>query len=343
MLYNLNVIKHGELILDKGQLVIYQSEDGSIKLDTRLEEESVWLTQQMMSELFDTTVPNINMHIKNIYQENELDEKATIKDFLIVRKEGKRTVSREIAHYNLDVIISVGYRIKSKIATKFRIWATNTLKEYLIKGYAINEQLLKEKQENLEVLKSAIAIVERGMQNQIQDLTQAKQLSALLSDFAGGLDLLDDYDHKTLDTKGKTEKEVQKVSTEEFLNVIHNMKSKFSSDVFALQKDESFDSSANQIYQTYGGKDCYPSLEEKAAMLLYFVVKNHSFTDGNKRIAASCFVYFLNKNNMLYNTNGNKVLSNDALFALTLLIAESKPEEMETVKQVIISVLNRTI
>jgi len=328
--------------MDKGQLIIYKSEDGKIKLEARFENESIWLTQQMMSELFGTTIQNINMHIKNIYEEKELDEKATIKDSLIVRKEGLRSVSRKITHYNLDMILSVGYRIKSKIATQFRIWATNMLKEYITKGYALNEQRLKEKQEQLEVLKSTIAIVERGMLNQIEDLTQAKQLNAFLSDFAMGLDLLDDYDHKTLDSKGKTEKTANRASTEELLNIVQDMKSKFSSDVFAVQKDESFDSSVNQIYQTFDGQDCYPSLEEKASMLLYFIVKNHSFTDGNKRIAASCFLYFLNKNNMLYTTDGKKILSNDALFALTLLIAESKPKEMQTIKQVIVSVLNRT-
>lgn len=329
--------------MDKGHLIIYQSEDGNIKLDAKLEDESIWLTQQMMSELFDTTIPNINMHIKNIFDEQELDEKATIKDFLIVRKEGKRTVSRSLTHYNLDMVLSVGYRIKSKIATQFRVWATKTLKDYLTKGYAINEQRLKEKQEQLEILKSAIALVERGMYNQIEDLTQAKQLSAFLSDFASGLDLLDDYDHKTLDTKGKTEKQAEKVTTEEFLKIVQEMRSKFASEVFAVQKDESFDSSVNQVYQTFGGQDCYPTLEEKASMLLYFIVKNHSFADGNKRIAASCFLYFLNKNNMLYTSEGKKILSNDALFALTLLIAESKPREMETIKQVVISVLNRTV
>lgn len=327
--------------MDKGHLIIYQSEDGNIKLDAKLEDESIWLTQQMMSELFDTTIPNINMHIKNIFDEQELDEKATIKDFLIVRKEGNRMVSRSLTHYNLDMVLSVGYRIKSKIATQFRIWATKTLKEYITKGYAINEQRLKEKQEQLEILKSAITLVERGMYNQIEDLTQAKQLNAFLSDFARGLDLLDDYDHKTLDTKGKTEKQAEKVTTEEFLKIVQEMKSKFASEVFAVQKDESFDSSVNQIYQTFGGRDCYPTLEEKASMLLYFIVKNHSFADGNKRIAASCFLYFLNKNNMLYTSEGKKILSNDALFALTLLIAESKPKEMETIKQVVISVLNR--
>lgn len=327
--------------MDKGQLVIYQSDDGNVKLDAKLEDESIWLTQQMMSELFETTAQNINMHIKNIYKERELDEKATIKNFLIVRKEGKRTISREIVHYNLDVIISVGYRIKSKVATQFRIWATKTLRDYLTKGYVINEKRLIEKQEQLDILKSAISIIERGMCNQIEDLTQAKQLNAFLSDFAIGLDLLDDYDHKTLDKKGKTEKQAEFVTTDELLEIVKEMKSKFASDVFAVQKDKSFDSSVNQIYQTFGGLDCYPTIEEKASMLLYFIVKNHSFADGNKRIAASCFLYFLNKNNMLYNSDCKKVLSNDALFALTLLIAESKPREMETVKQIIISVLNR--
>ncbi len=324
--------------MDKGQLIIYKSEDGSIKLTTRFEDDSIWLTQQMIVDLFQSSKANISEHIKNIFKEEELKENSVVRDFRTTASDGKNYSTK---HYNLDMIISVGYRVKSKIATQFRIWATNTLKEYFTKGYALNEQRLKEKQEQLEVLKSAIAIVERGMYNQIEDLTQAKQLNAFLSDFAMGLDLLDDYDHKTLDTKGKTDKQVQKVSTKEFLKVVLEMKSKFASDVFAVQKDESFDSSVNQIYQTFDGQDCYPTLEEKASMLLYLIVKNHSFTDGNKRIAASCFLYFLNKNNILYNINGKKIISNDALFALTLFIAESKSNEMETVKQVLISVLNR--
>lgn len=327
---------------NKGQLIIYQSEDGQTQVNVKMYEESVWLTQDAMSKLFDTAPQNITMHIKNIYEEEELDEISTCKKFLQVRKEGNRNVSRNLTHYNLDMVIAVGYRIKSKIATKFRIWATKTLKEYITKGYVLNEQRLKEKQEQIETLKSALSIIERGFKGEIQNLEQAQQLSSLMKDFALGLNLLDDFDRKTLDIKGKTEKEAVKIPTDEFLKVVNDMKSDFESDVFANPKDNSFDSSVNQIYQSFGGKDCYPTLEEKASMLLYFIVKNHSFTDGNKRIGASCFLYFLDKNNMLYK-NEKPIIDNGTLFALTLLIAESKTQEMETVKNVVISILNRTI
>ncbi len=324
---------------DKGQLIIYQSEDGQTQVSVKMHDETVWLTQDAMAQLFDTTPQNITMHIKNIFNEEEL-ENSTCKDFLQVRKEGNRSVSRNLVHYNLDMIIAVGYRIKSKVATKFRIWAIKTLKEYITQGYAINEQRLKEKQEQLETLKSALNIIERGFQGEIQNLEQAQQLNTLMKDFALGLNLLDDFDHKELDIKGKTEKEAVKISTDEFLKVVNNMKSEFESDVFANPKDNSFDSSVSQIYQSFGGKDCYSTLEEKASMLLYFIVKNHSFTDGNKRIGASCFLYFLDKNNILYKNN-KPVIDNGTLFALTLLIAESQPQEMETVKNIVISVLNR--
>lgn len=292
-----------------------------------------------MAKLFGTAPQNITMHIKNIFAEEELKQISTCKDFLQVRKEGKRRVSRNLTYYNLDMIIAVGYRIKSKIATKFRIWATKTLKDYMVKGYIINEKILREKQEQIETLKSALSIIERGFNGEIQNLAQAKQLNSLMKDFASGLNLLDDFDHKELDIKGKTEHEAIKISTDEFLQVVNDMKSKFESDVFANPKDNSFDSSVNQIYQSFGCKDWYPTLEEKASMLLYFI-KNHSFTDGNKRIGASCFLYFLDKNNILYKNN-KPIIDNGTLFALTLLIAESKPDERETIKNVVISVLNR--
>ncbi|MBS6602153.1 MAG: virulence protein RhuM/Fic/DOC family protein [Brachyspira sp.] len=327
---------------NKGQLIIYQSEDGQTQVNVKMHDETVWLTQDAIVKLFNSSKANISEHISHIYDEGELDKNSTVRKFRTVRKEGNRNVSRDLEYYNLDLILSVGYRVKSKIATKFRIWATKTLKEYITKGYVLNEQRLKEKQEQIETLKSALSIIERGFKGEIQNLEQAQQLNSLMKDFALGLNLLDDFDHKTLDIKGKTEKEAVKISTDEFLEVVNNMKSEFESDVFANPKDNSFDSSVNQIYQSFGGKDCYPTLEEKASMLLYFIVKNHSFTDGNKRIGASCFLYFLDKNSMLYN-DGKPIIDNGTLFALTLLIAESKPDEMETVKNMVISVLNRVI
>ena len=208
------------------------------------------------------------------------------------------------------------------------------------KGYVINEKMLKDQQCKIQTLQSTVSLLTRSIQNQISTVDQAQDVANILDNFAKGLDLLDNFDHKTLDTKGVTQKEAVVIFESEFLKVIDKMKSEFASDVFANPKDGSFASSVNQIYQTFGGNDCYPTLEEKAAMLLYLITKNHSFSDGNKRIAASCFLYFLNKNNMLYKNN-LPIIDNGTLFALTLLIAESKPEEMEIMKQIVVSVLNK--
>lgn len=326
--------------LQKGEIIIYTSEDGSISLDTKLENDTIWLTQDMIVTLFNSSKANISEHISHIFQEEELDRESTVRNFRTVRKEGSRNVSRNLEYYNLDMIIAIGYRVNSKIATKFRKWATNTLREYLTKGYVINEKMLKAQQNKIQTLQSTVSLLTRSIQNQISTVDEAQDVANILDNFAKGLDLLDDFDHKTLDTKGKSQKESVVISESEFLKVIDKMKSEFASDVFANPKDESFASSVNQIYQTFGGNDCYPTLEEKAAMLLYLITKNHSFSDGNKRIAASCFLYFLNKNNMLYKNN-LPIIDNGTLFALTLLIAESQPEEMEIMKQIVVSVLNK--
>ena len=322
------------------EIIIYQDEKGNTNIDVRLENETIWLTQKQMAELFERDVRTINEHIINIYDEGELDETSTIRKFRIVQTEGKRSVNRELDHYNLDMIIAVGYRVKSKIATRFRIWATNILKQYLIEGYAINQNLIQAKNKQLDKLQKAISVLSRSIENQAQSLGDAQKLTNIIKDFSDGLELLDDFDNKTLDTKGKTTKEAVVIEKEEFLEIIDKMKPEFGSDVFANPKDDSFESSVRQIYQTFDGKECYPSIEEKAATLLYLVVKNHSFTDGNKRIGASCFLYFLEKNNALYK-NGVAVIDNSTLATLTLLIAESKASEMETMKQVVLSVLNR--
>ena len=323
----------------KGEIAIYTSEDGSVSLDTKLENETIWLTQDMIVKLFDSSKANISGHISHIFKDEELDKNSTVRKFRTVRKEGSRKVSRELEYYNLDIIIAVGYRVNSKIATKFRIWATNTLKEYITKGYAINEKMLKSKQEQIQTLQSTINLLTRSIKNQIETVDDAQNVAKILDNFAKGLNLLDNFDHKTLDSKGTTVKEAVIIPEKEYLEIIDKMKSEFASDVFANPKDGSFASSVNQIYQTFDGKDCYPTLEEKAATLLYLITKNHSFSDGNKRIAASCFLYFLDKNNMLYKNN-LPIIDSSALFALTLLIAESKPEEMDIMKQIVISVLN---
>lgn len=323
------------------QIAIYVAENGQTQIDVHVQDDTVWLTQESMSKLFGTTTPNINMHIKNIVKEGELDEKSTIKDFLIVRKEGKRNVSRSIVHYNLDMILSVGYRVKSKTATQFRIWATKTLKDYLLNGYVVNQKMLAEQKSKMLMLQKTIDLMTRSIENQTENLDQAQEVSRVLNDFVKGLNLLDDFDHKTLDVNGKTKIKAIVIKPDEFLNVVDQMKGNFASDVFAKPKDDSFYSSVSQIYQTFDGKDLYPTLEEKAATLLYLIVKNHSFVDGNKRIGASCFLYFLDKNNMLYDKAGQNLIDSSTLFALTLLIAESNPSEIDTVKQVVISVLNR--
>ena len=327
--------------LPKGKIVIYTSADGKISLDTKLENETIWLTQDMMAKLFETTPQNITMHIKNIYDDAELEQNSTCKDFLQVRNEGKRTVSRKLTHYNLDMILSVGYRIKSKTAVQFRKWATNILKEYLIKGYAINQKALREQQEKLTSLQQVIELLNRSMKNQIETVEQAQNISKILHQYVTGLNLLDDFDHKRLDKHGVTKREAIQISVNEFLDVIDKMKGNFASDVFAQPKDESFSSSVNQIYQTFDGKELYPTLEEKAATLLYLIVKNHSFLDGNKRIGASCFLYFMDKNGLLYDDLGRAIIDDATLFALTLLMAESTPEEMDTIKKVAVSILNR--
>ena len=320
-------------------IIIYQTPSGKTQIDVQLQNNTIWLTQKAMGELFECSTDNISLHLKNIYKEQELSKDSTTEDFSVVQKEGSRNIKRTKTFYNLDAIIAVGYRINSKKATQFRIWATNVLKQYLVSGYAINEKRLAEKQEQIEVLKNSLNLLTRSIASQAKNIDEAQNLAKVLEVFAKGLGLLDDYDNKTLATKGLTKREAIKISKEEYLELIAKMKPEFGSDVFANPKDESFDSSINQIYQTFGGEDCYPTLEEKAAMLLYMLVKNHSFTDGNKRIGAACFLHFLERNDMLYQ-NGTPILDNATLFALTLLIASSKPEEKDTMKQVILSVLN---
>lgn len=319
------------------KVIIYKTQDGKTKIDVTVENETVWLTQKQMAELFQTTKQNVSLHIKNIFEEGELDETEVVKDFLITADDGK---SYNTKHYNLDVIISVGYRVKSLRGTQFRIWATNTLRDFFVNGFVLNEKRLREKTEQLKKLQNSMDLLRRCIDTQAEDLTEAQELTHIMSDFANGLTLLDDFDHKELDTAGKNVKPAVCIGVDEFLSIIDKMKTKCDSDIFANPKDDSFESSVNQIYQTFGGQDLYPSLEEKAATLLYLIVKNHSFSDGNKRIGANCFLYFLQKNHLLYK-NDTLIISSTALAAITLLIACSKPEEMDIVKQLVISVLNR--
>lgn len=300
----------------------------------QFEQDTVWLTQRQMAELFGKDVRTISEHIQNIYSTEELLASSTLRKFRIVRQEGKRQVNRNIDHYNLDVIISVGYRVNSKQGTQFRIWANRVLKEYLIKGYAINEKRLAQKEQEVQILKNGIQILGRAIEEKAAD-------NEWLATFTKGLSLLDDYDHEQLDKKGLTTKAAVYPSKDDYQELINEMLDQFDSDVFGRAKDESFESSLAQIEKGFEDKDFYPTLEEKATMLLYLIVKNHSFVDGNKRIAAACFLKFLQENKMLFNTQQQPIIGNDTLASLTLFIAVSKPEEMETVRRLIISVLNR--
>ncbi len=325
--------------MTKENIIIYQGENGEICVDARLENDTIWLTQKAMAEVFGVNVPAISKHLKHIFEEEELNEKEVVSEMEITTKHGAMTNKTQIQSarfYNLDAIISVGYRVKSKTATHFRQWATKILRNYMIEGYAINEKRLREQEKKLELLKSTLSLIERGIDNKLE----VQHLKNFLKDFSAGFNMLDAYDHEKLDTKGRSKSETAVIEPMEFLEMIQSMRTSFDSDVFGRPKDESFESSVRQIYQSFGGVDCYETLEEKAAMLLYLIVKNHSFVDGNKRIAAASFLYFLNKNNLLYKSDGKPVLDDNTLFALTILVAESNKSEMETTKNMIITILN---
>ncbi len=318
-----------------GQIEIYYSETGT-EVHVKLEKDTLWLTQRQMAELFDKDVRTINEHIQTICKTGELDRESTIRKFRIVRQEGKRQVTRNIDHYNLDMIISVGYRVNSKRGTQFRVWATQRLKDYLVKGYAINEKRLEQKEMEVQHLKTGIQIVSRAIEKEAVD----KGYEWLLH-YAKGLELLDDYDHEKLDYAGKSKADAVYPSKAEYQALIDQMIVEFDTSVFGVEKDEGFESAIAQISQGFGDEDFYPTLEEKAATLLYLITKNHAFVDGNKRIAASCFLLFLEQNNLLFNSEEKPIISNEALASLTLFVAISKPEEMEIVIRLIISVLNR--
>lgn len=315
---------------------IYTTADNQTEIKVQFDADTVWLSQKQMAELFDKDTDTIGLHLKNIYGESELNELSTTELFSVVQQEGKRSVQRRIKFYNLDAIISVGYRVNSKRGTQFRQWATQRLKDYLVQGYAINEKRLAQKQQEVEYLKTGIRILNRAIEEQ----ATAEEFE-MLKVFAKGLSLLDDYDHELLDKKGLTRQQTIYPSVEEYLKLIRAMYSEFVSDVFAKPKDESFQSSVNQIKQGFGDTEFYPAIEEKAANLLYFITKNHSFVDGNKRIAAACFLYFMDQNKALLKPDGTPIIDNATLAALTLFIATSKTEEAEIVKQLTISILNR--
>ncbi len=318
---------------------IYQTPDGQTELNVRLDGDTVWLSQAQLALLYNTDRTSISRHIRNIYKSEELEESATCAKIAQVRFEGKRRIERTILAYNLDIIISVGYRVNSKHATKFRIWANRILKEYLIKGYVVNQHA---KLEQLDELKRTIAIMSNVLTNKTVTQEEAVGLLRVISDYTYGLDTLDRYDYQSLEIEQTTISAQFRATYENAHEALAVLKEKFGgSELFAHEKDDSFKSTMGVIYQTFDGEELYPSIEEKAANLLYLTVKNHSFSDGNKRIAAFLFLWFLEKNGILYREDGSRLLDNNTLVALTLMIAESKVEEKDIMTKVVINLINR--
>ncbi|WP_214229568.1 RhuM family protein [Pedobacter sp. B4-66] len=319
----------------KDQITIYQTKDGTTSIEVKLENDTIWLNQAQITSLFKRDRTVITKHINNIFKEKELVEKSNVQKMHIANAD------RPVAFYSLDVIISVGYRIKSLEGTQFRIWANKILKEYLVKGYSLNESRLREQNEQLNSLKNTVSLLTNVLENKELNSDEATGLLKVVSDYAYALDILDKYDHQQLTIEGTTDQELFAINYEEAIQAIYDLKDKFGgSSLFGNEKDQSFKSSISTIYQTFDGVDLYPSVEEKAASLLYFVVKNHSFTDGNKRIAAYLFVWFLEKNSILYRADGYKRIADNALVALTLMIAESKSDEKEMMVKVVVNLIN---
>ncbi len=327
---------------NRGKIIIYRAEDNTVQLDVRMENETVWLSAAQMAQLFGRDVKTIRKHINNALHEELADEVVGAK-FASTTQHGAmegKTQTNEVMFYNLEMITSIGFRVKSKRGIQFRKWANRILKDYLVKGYAINEKI---RREQLSDLRQLVQIVGRTVQSKAaesEDETQA--IFDVVLDYTYALDTLDNYDYERLTVKETTPEERFHATYENAMQTISALREKFGgSTLFGNEKDDSFKSSIGQIYQTFGGKDLYPSVEEKAAMLLYLVTKNHSFSDGNKRIAATLFLWFLNNNGILYREDGTKRLADNTLVALTLMIAESRTEEKDTMVKVVVNLINQ--
>ena len=315
--------------MNKNEIVIFEN-DG-IKLEVNMKDENVWLSQHQMAELFDSSRTNIIEDINNIYHDGELDKSSTCQDFRQVRKEGKRNVARSMPFYNLDMIISVGYRVNSKRGVIFRKWATKVLKEYLLKGYAVNQRRLDYLEKTVKLIDIANRIDDR------LDGDDAKEILRVIGSYSKALELLDDYDHKTI-KKINGSKSKKRINYKDCLEVISKLRFNDDSDIFALERNRGLESIINDIYQTFDNEDVYKSTEEKASNFLYMIVKNHVFIDGNKRIAATLFIYFLNYYGLLYKED-KLVIDNNTLAALTLLIAESNPKEKDIIISLVMNFL----
>ncbi len=319
---------------NNSQLVIYKAPDGEMSIDVTVQNETVWLSQGQMADLFGKDQSVIARHIANVFKEGELEKESNMQILHNTLSKFKPTQV-----YSLDVIISVGYRVKSKRGTQFRIWANQVLKQYLLQGYAINERVAAQKYDELSQL---VKVLGRTIQNQEKLTEDSRSLLDVVVDYTYALDTLDRYDYQELKIEDTTGNEAFHATYENAMEVIRELHEKFGgSTLFGNEKDDSFKSSIGQIYQTFGGIDLYPSVEEKAAMLLYLVTKNHSFSDGYKRIAATLFLWFLNGNGILYNEDGTKRIADNTLVALTLMIAESRTEEKDTMVKVIVNLINK--
>ena len=324
--------------MEENKIIIYQTDDGQTQIDVRLENDTVWLTQKQIAELFGTKRPAITKHLKNIYDSEELDENSTCSILEHMGNEGKQAYATK--YYNLDAILSVGYRVNSKNATRFRQWANKVLKNFLVKGYAVNERIRKEQ---IGELRQLVGILGRAIQNkEIEPNEENQALFDIVVDYTYALDTLDNYDYERLSISKTTQEDKFHATYENAMQAINALREKFGgSTLFGNEKDDSFKSSIGQIYQTFGGEELYPSVEEKAAMLLYLVTKNHSFSDGNKRIAATLFLWFLNNNHILYREDGSKRIADNTLVALTLMIAESRTEEKDVMVKVVVNLINQ--
>ena len=301
------------------EIVLFETEDNQITLSVPVSGETVWLTQDQMSELFDTARSSIAYHIGNIFREKELDKDTSVEIF----DRSEKNASRPPQYYNLDVIISVGYRVKSKRGVEFRKWATSVLRQYILKGYAVNNNRINQLGEVIRIMKRT------------ENSLDSKQVLTVIEKYNEALELLDSYDHQTM-KRPKGNSTVYVLTYEECRKVISDMKFVSESDLFGKEKDDSFKGSIGNIYQSFDGQELYSSMEEKAAHLLYFITKNHSFYDGNKRIAATMFLYFLDKNGVLFQ-EGKKLIDDHTLVALTIMIAESQPKEMEMMITVVMN------
>lgn len=325
--------------MDKPQIEIYQIEEGNTEISVNLNADTVWLNLNQMVELFQRDKSVISRHINNIFKEKELLKDSVVANNATTASDGK---IYQVDYYNLDVVISVGYRIKSKRGTDFRIWANKVIKEYLIKGYAINEKRLAQQTQLFNDLKQSIKVLENVFNQKGLSGDESIGLLKVISDYAYALDILDQYDYQSLEIHETSGKETYQLTYKEAISQIHLVKEKYgNSDLFGREKDKSFRSSVSTIYQTFDGVDLYPSIEEKAANLLYLITKNHSFSDGNKRIAAFLFLYFMERNGILYDLDGEKRIADNALVALTLMIAVSKTEDKETITKIIVNLINK--